>query len=351
MDIIVQIFGVIAGFSFLIFVHEFGHFLIAKMCKIRILTFAFGFGPDVIKYVYKDTKYCLKSIPLGGFVEMAGENPQEITGASGEYLSLQWYKKIFISLAGSISNYIMAFLFFIFIFNTWGVSTISTDCSIGSVVENYPAAIAGLKPKDKILSVNGININTWDDLVVNLKDKVNRKISFVVRRGDSTFALNMIVVKNPETRTGVIGVNPAIIKEKVRLLKSAYLGAKFLIFQTTRTIVYLANKIISLEKPDVTGPIGVLQVMLSATKAGMQNYLSFIALVSVALGLFNLFPLPLLDGGMVVLLFIEGIIGKKMSTNFTKIYNIVGLVFIISVFLFVTYNDFLKLGVCNLFKE
>jgi regulator of sigma E protease len=350
MNIIFRIFEITIGFGFLIFIHELGHFLIAKMCKVRILTFSFGFGPDLIKYVYKETKYCLKCIPLGGFVEMAGENPQKITGDDGEYLSLKWYKKLFISFAGPFSNYILAFLFLVFIFNIWGVSTMSTNCSIADVVENYPAAIAGLKPKDKILSVNGVNINTWRDLIVNLKNKANEEASFVVKRGDDTFTLSMIIAENKETCAGVIGVIPTMIKEKVAPLKSMYLGTKFLISQTSRTIVYLASKIVSLEKPDITGPIGVFQAILNAAKSGTQDYLSLIAVISIALGLFNLFPIPMLDGGMIVLFLIEGIVRKKMSLNFIKIYNIVGLFFIISIFFLATYNDFIRLGICNLLK-
>jgi regulator of sigma E protease len=350
MTIIFRIFEIAAGFGFLVFVHELGHFLIAKMCKVRILTFSFGFGPDLIKYVYKETKYCLKSIPLGGFIEMAGENPQEITGGDGEYLSLQWYKKLFISFAGPFSNYILAFLFLVFIFNTWGVSTMSANCSIAGVVESYPAAIAGLEPKDKILSVNGININNWNDLIINLKNKASRKASFVVKRGNDTFTLNMIVAENKETGAGVIGVIPMVIKEKVTSLESMHLGAKFLMSQTSKTITYLANKIVSLEKPDVTGPIGVFQAMLNATKSGTQDYLSLIAIISIALGLFNFFPIPMLDGGMIVLFLIEGIVRKKMTPNFIKVYNIVGIFFITCVFLLATYNDFLKLGICNLLR-
>jgi regulator of sigma E protease len=350
MTIIFRIFEIAVGFGFLVFIHELGHFLVAKMCKIRILTFSFGFGPDLIKYIYKETKYCLKSIPLGGFVEMAGENPQEITGDDGEYLSLQWYKKLFISFAGPFSNYILAFLFLVFIFNTWGVSTMSTNCSIAGVVESYPAAIAGFKPKDKILSVNGVNINTWNDLIINLKDKASREASFVVKRGDDIFTLNMTVAENKETGMGVIGVTPMVIKEKVTILKAMHLGTKFLMSQTSKTIVYLADKIVSLEKPDVTGPIGVFQAMLNATKSGTQDYLSLFAIISIALGLFNFFPIPMLDGGMIVLFLIEGVLRKKMSQNFIKVYNIVGLFFITSIFLLATYNDFLKLGICNLLK-
>ncbi|MDR3256190.1 MAG: site-2 protease family protein [Endomicrobium sp.] len=349
MVVILQILGAVIGLGFLVFIHELGHFFAAKMCKVQILTFALGFGPDLIKHTYKGTKYCIKAIPLGGFVAMAGENPQEATGADGEYLSLQWYKKIWVSLAGPFSNYILAVLIFIFIFNIWGVSTESTDSLIGNVTENYPAAAAGLMPGDKIKSIDDVDIDTFNDLITNLKDKADKKTSFIVERGSYSFELNMIVAKNPITGAGVIGISPAVIKTEVGFFKSVYLGAKISVGQTIMSLAYLTDKVVSLEKPDISGPIGIMRVMANVTKAGMQDYLRLIAIISVAMGLFNLLPIPMVDGGMIILFFIEGIIGKKISTKIVQIYNTIGLIFILCIFFFATYSDLLRLGIGKLF--
>jgi regulator of sigma E protease len=351
MIIVIQILSILVGFGFLVFIHELGHFLAAKMCKVRILTFAFGFGPDLIKHTYKGTKYCIKAIPFGGFVSMAGDGPNQATGADGEYLSLKWYKKVWISFAGPFSNYILAVFIFAFVFNIWGATTISTSSSVGAVMENYPAAQAGLMIGDKIKSIDGIEINTWKELSDGLKDKADKQTSFVIDRGTYSFDLSMTVAKNPVTGTGAIGIAPLAIKTKAGFLKSIYLGAESSVTQTVMTLAYLTDKAISFEKPDISGPIGVMQVMANATKEGMAHYLKFLAVISVALGLFNLLPIPMVDGGMIVLFFVEGIIRKRISAKVVQIYNTIGLVFILGIFIFATYSDLLRLGVGKLFGK
>lgn len=349
MTIILQILGIIVGLGFLIFIHELGHFTAAKMCKVRVLTFAFGFGPDLVKYVYKGTKYCIKAIPFGGFVAMAGENPEETTGGEGEYLSLKWYKKIWIAFAGPFSNYILAVIMFAVIFNVWGISQMSLTSHIGGTVANYPAVEAGLLGGDKIISIDGIAISTWNEISDNLKEKAGQEAAFIIERGTYTFDINMTVAKNPVTGLGAIGVSPGIIKGEAGFFESVFLGAQAAISQTVLTIAYLGDKILSWEKPDVAGPIGVMQVMANATKSGMEDYLKLIAVISVALGMFNLFPIPMVDGGMIILFLAEGITRKSVSAKVIQVYNTIGLFLILAIFIFATYSDLLRLGVGKLF--
>jgi regulator of sigma E protease len=347
MTLIIQIVGVAIGFGFLVFIHELGHFLTAKAFKVRILTFAFGFGPDLIKHTYKGTKYCIKTIPFGGFVAMAGDNPQEATGAEDEYLSLKWYKKVLISFAGPISNYILAVFLFAFV----GFSTTSKTSSIGSVLENKPAAKAGLMHGDRIKSIDEVEVNTWSEMAANLKEKANKQAVFVIERGTYTFNVTMTVEKNPVTGAGVIGAGPLVERLEAGFFKSVYLSVKAPVDQTIMTVSYLINKLISFEKPDISGPIGIMQRMGDVAKSGMAEYLEFLAVISVALGMFNLFPIPMVDGGMIVLFVIEGIIRKQISTKIVQIYNTIGLIFIIGIFVFATYSDLLRLGLGKLFSK
>ncbi|GHT42474.1 RIP metalloprotease RseP [Endomicrobiia bacterium] len=348
MTILIQILGIAVGFGFLIFIHELGHFLVAKICKVKILTFAFGFGPDIIKHTYKGTKYCIKAIPFGGFVSMAGDDPDKATGADGEYLSLKWYKKAWIALAGPLSNYILAAFILAFVFNIWGSIRSS---SVGSVVENSPAKQAGIMPGDKIKSIDGIEIDTWDELTSNLKDKTGKQTVLVVERGTHSFDLNMTVTKNPVTNFSVIGIEPSTVKVKLGFVKSILRGVKYPIRMTVENVEHLANVIVSFKKPAISGPIGIMRAMADATKTGMYNYLSLLAFISVALGLFNLLPIPMVDGGMIVLFFIEGIIRKRISAKVVQVYNTIGLVFIGGIFIFATYSDLLHLGIGKLFGK
>ncbi|GMO65224.1 MAG: RIP metalloprotease RseP [Endomicrobiia bacterium] len=346
MAIIFQIFSVIVGFGFLIFIHELGHFLAAKMCRIKIMIFAFGFGPDLIKCTFKGTKYCIKAIPFGGFVKMMGEIHDEVTGNEEGYLALVWYKKVWISFAGPFLNYIFAIFLFSFIFNMFGVMTPTTSCSIRSVIENSPAAVAGLMAGDKIKSVDAAEVRTWNDLNIELKDRVGKYASFVIERKGKFFELNMCVVKKPVTGVPTIGIHP--MKTKIGLIKSLYFGVKTSISQTVLPVTYLLNKVVSLEKPDISGPIGIIQLMTNAMRESIQDYLMLIAILSVALGLFNLFPIPMVDGGMILLFFIEGIIRKRIGAKIIQIYNVIGLILIGNIFVFATYSDLLRLSAMRL---
>jgi regulator of sigma E protease len=315
------------------------------------LTFAFGFGPDLIKYVYKGTKYCIKAVPFGGFVAMAGESPDDSTGGEGEYLSLPWYKKIFIAFVGPFANYILAAAMFCLIFNVYGVSTVSNAAKIGGTGENYPAAAAGLLNGDAIKAIDGVEITLWSQISDSLKDKAGKQTSFVIERGTSTFEITMTVAKNPATGGGLIGVSPYIAKEKAGFFKSLVYAVEAPITQSVMTVAYLADKLFSLEKPDVAGPIGIMQVMGSAVKNGPEDYLRLIAIISVALGLFNLFPIPFVDGGIIVLFIVEGIKRKAVGLKAIQIYNTVGLVLICGIFIFATYSDLLRLGAGRLFGK
>ncbi|MCL2145412.1 MAG: site-2 protease family protein [Endomicrobia bacterium] len=347
--IILQILGIVLGLGFLIFIHELGHFIAAKMCKIRVLTFALGFGPDIFKYEYKGTKYALKAVPLGGFCAMAGENPDEATGGEGEYLSLPWYKKIWIAFSGPLSNYILAVFLFAFLFNVWGVSMVSNTSAIGGTVENYPAAQAGLQPGDIINSIDGISVNTWLQMTDVLRDRAEKEAPFVITRGTYTFDITMTIAKHPVTGAGALGVVPFVEKSEAGFFKSTALGCEAAISQTIMTVLYLADKIITWEKPDIAGPVGIMQVMAKATKSGMEDYIRLLAIISVALGLFNLFPIPLVDGGMIILFIVEGITRKKISTKVISVYNTIGIVLIAAIFIFATYSDLLRLGIGKLF--
>ncbi|MDR3048420.1 MAG: M50 family metallopeptidase [Elusimicrobiota bacterium] len=351
MTLIIQILGIAFGLGFLIFIHELGHFTAAKMCKVRVLIFAFGFGMDLFKFVRNGTKYCIKIIPFGGFVEMLGDDPSKAaTGAEGEHSALPWYKKAFIAFAGPLANYILAVIIFSFVFNFWGASQTSTMSQIGLVAQNYPAYSAGLLEDDIITNIDGAPVVLWTDISENLKNKSGQSAAFVIQRGSYSFNLSMVVAQNPVTTFGIIGISPKIIKKDVGFFESFQYGAKAVVIQTVMTISYLLDKIISWEKPDISGPIGIMQVMANATQRGAEDYLSLLGIISVALGLFNLFPIPFVDGGMIILYLIEGIIRRRIGAKIIFAYNTIGIIIISGIFIFATYSDLIRLGVGKLFK-
>lgn len=347
---LIQIVAVLFGLGLLIFIHELGHFTVAKLYKVKVLKFAFGFGKELWGFTKGDTRYSICLFPFGGMVAMAGENPDEATGAKGEFLSLSFYKKILIVFAGPLMNYILAILLFAFVFSIWGEATVSMEAIIGNIASNSCAEKAGFLVNDKILSINNVEIKDWVTLVENLKDKAEKEVNIKVLRQEQELDFNFILDKNPTTGYGFLGIQPQTKKTIVPFFKSFYVATNTVIYQSTFTLEYLWNKIVTWEKPDVAGPVGVIQVMAKSARAGIESYVRLLAVISVALGLFNLLPIPLVDGGMIVLFLVEGIIRKKISTKVIGIYNYIGLSIILLIFLFATYSDLIRLGIGKLFK-
>jgi regulator of sigma E protease len=349
MIIILQIFAVLVGLGFLIFIHELGHFLAARMCGVQVLTFSFGFGPDIISHTYKGTKYCIKLIPFGGFVAMAGEDPDKATGSKGEYLSLPWFKKIFIAFLGPLANYILAAIMFTAVFSIWGVWHYSSSSQVGAIVEGGPAYVGGIMPGDTITSIDGVKTTEWDEIVSLIRDKADTQVDLGIERDGQNLNLNVVVGKNPVTEYGMLGISPMTETLKTDFFTSLKYGVRAVITQTVTTVAYLVDKIVSLEKPDISGPVGIMQVIAKSASDGLEHYLSLLAIISVALGLFNLFPIPFVDGGMIVLFLVEGLRKKRIGLKAIYVYNTIGLVLIGSIFIFATYSDLIRLGVGRLF--
>ena len=347
---LLQIIAVVFGLGFLVFIHELGHFSVAKFYKVKILKFTLGFGREIWGFTKGETRYSLCLFPLGGMVAMAGENPDEAKGEKDEFLSLPFYKKIMIIFAGPLMNYIFAFFLFAFIFNLWGTSTISDEAKIGALAKDSCAQKAGLLINDKIISIDGENIENWLAITNSIKDKAEKEVNLKILRDDKEMDFIFVLDKNPTTGSGMLGIQPLIIKEKLPFFETFYFSGYTVVYQTTFTLQYLWDKLIKWEKPEVAGPIGVIQFMANSAKSGLENYLRLLAVISVALGLFNLLPIPLVDGGMIVLFLLEGIIRKRISTKVIVIYNYIGLGLILLIFFFATYSDLIRLGIGKLFK-
>ncbi|MDD3052888.1 MAG: M50 family metallopeptidase [Endomicrobiia bacterium] len=347
---LLQICAVLFGLGLLIFIHELGHFAMAKFYKVRVLKFAFGFGKELFGFTRGETRYSICLFPFGGMVAMAGENPDEASGQEGEYLSLAWYKKIMIAFLGPLMNYILAIFLFAFCFSLWGITTVSDEAFIGALAPEQCAQKAGLQVGDRILSIAGVEVRNWEDIINNLKDKAEKQTDVSVLRNNEKLDFSFVIDKNPNTGIGMLGIQPKITREEVPFFKTLPLGLQTAIFQSTFTLVYLWDRIVTWEKPELAGPIGVMQVMAKSAKSGMESYIKLLAVISVALGLFNLLPIPLVDGGMIVLFLVEGLIRKRVSLKIIQVYNTIGLSIILVIFLFATYSDLIRLGIGKLFQ-
>ncbi|MDD5238324.1 MAG: RIP metalloprotease RseP [Candidatus Omnitrophica bacterium] len=336
----------------LITVHEFGHFIMAKKAGVRVEKFSLGCGPVLIRREKGGTEYSICAIPFAGYVKLAGDNLEEYKGKSDEYFSKPIGKRFLIIFFGPLLNYILGFLCFWLIF-VIGYPNLTTK--VGSLLDNFGAKEAGLQVGDKILAVDGQKVGTWEELQKIIQDKKeNNKVSLSVSRDNKEFSLGVMVkekkVNDPlgeRQSVGLLGITPAdeIIKIRHGFMRSFILAVdktKQLTVITYKGLWRMLTGNLSIRE-SVTGPLGIFIITSKVANMGPIAVLQFIAILSISLCLFNILPLPILDGGHIFLLGVEKIRGKTLSARLERIVNQTGLALIITLALLVTYNDILRL--------
>ncbi|MCX5702456.1 MAG: RIP metalloprotease RseP [Candidatus Omnitrophica bacterium] len=334
-----------------VIVHEFGHFIAAKRQGVRVEVFSLGFGPTVLKKKRNDTEYRINAIPLGGYVKLAGDNLEEYKGEPDEYLSKTQFQRAKIIFSGPLLNYILGFLCFWLVFFA-GYPSLTTK--VGGLIDGFGAKDAGVEAGDKIIAVDGIKVDYWEELqnIVKIK-KADTVVKLSVLRDNKEYVLGVKIkekqldtLSGQKRNVGLIGITPSddIVKVKHGFLKSFSLSLNktkeltVLTYQATWNM--LTGKLSMRES--VTGPLGIFFVTSKVASLGIIAVFHLVAVLSVSLAIFNLLPLPILDGGHIILLFIEKIRGKNISPKTERIITQIGFSLIISLALIVTYNDILR---------
>ncbi len=345
--------GVVVAFGVVIFVHEFGHFIVAKRTGVRVDRFSFGLGPELWGFQWGETRYCLAWIPLGGEVRMAGEMDPGAERSEPrdprEFFAQPWYKRIPIVLAGPAMNYLLAFFLFSVVFFTWGNPSLSPDPVIGELKEGYPAQRAGLKTGDRVVSVNGQPAATWAGLAEIIHQSAGRSLTLGVERKETTEAVpltfKLTPLKDAVTGHGLIGITQATsyVFEKMGMIDAVRMGGRQTVFWSLHTLDYLWQRIVRREKPELSGPVGIATVISKSAQSGMQDYVFLIAMISLGIGLFNLFPIPMLDGGHLMFFLLEGLFRRPVSRRIVQTANAVGLSVLLGILIFATFSDFQRL--------
>ncbi|MFH2138288.1 MAG: RIP metalloprotease RseP [Candidatus Omnitrophota bacterium] len=340
--------------SVLVIVHEFGHFIIAKAMKVRVETFSIGFGKKLFSFKWADTEYRVSAIPLGGYVKMAGDNPEEKReGEKWEFLSKSLGKRAAIVAAGPIFNYVFAFLVFSLVFF---IGFAVPRATIGDITDGYPAQIAGLQAGDKILSIDGVDVSTWEEMSSIIHQKTeNKEVAFNVQRGDKLMFLNIVpkVIEDKNllgdtVKVGLIGIAPSEDVMFVRfgpgesVLRGA--GQVWTVTQVTYKVLFRVITGKMSARASLTGPIGIFKITGEAAKMGFTYLLQMMALLSVSLAIINLFPIPVLDGGHLVFMIVEKIKGKPVSVKSQEIASRIGFSLLIALMMFTFYNDLMQYG-------
>lgn len=346
------IYGIIA-LSLLILVHEFGHYLAARLANVKVLTFSLGFGKKLFKFRKGETEYALSAIPLGGYVNLLGESsddevPEEEMERS--YSQKPPIVRIFIAFAGPFFNLVFAFVIFHIILLS-GYTVLSTK--VGAVEKGYPAYSAGVKEGDVIVSIEGKQITEWSELMDVMAEAPLQPLKVTLRRDgkliDLTIMPKEIESKNifgEPVKRKIIGVSASNdFLTKKESLSGATTKAFYQTYNLSKLTVEGIVKLVagSISPKQIGGPLMILQVAGKQAKEGKKNLIFFVALISINLGIVNLLPIPVLDGGHILFHVIEIVTRRKLSQKWVEAAQKVGIGVLIAIMVLAFFNDITRI--------
>jgi regulator of sigma E protease len=416
----------------LIFVHELGHFLMARRIGVRVLTFSLGFGPKLLSFRRGDTEYCVSAVPLGGYVKMAGENPEDTrTGAPDEFLSKGKWQRFQVLVMGPLMNVLLAFVVMAAVLYRGAQLPLyeQQPVVIGSFAQNSVGERAGLKVGDHVVTVDDKVVDTWEDFSMAIVSKANREVSIGYVRGNQTASLTLVPAGQGKFEIGDIGIQPTIhptvaaiskgqpaeegglqqgdviiaangesnimydrflaairshenqplpvtVKRNGQLvdltLKPRRIGAQIMIgaqitplethsvepgpveamklsvaknWEWTKLIVQTLGGLFTRETSvkQLMGPVAIADLSGSAAQAGLIPLFTLMAMISLNLGLLNLMPIPVLDGGHIFILALEGLARRDFSMRVKEKMLLAGFVLLLMLMVTVIYNDLMRI--------
>ena len=340
---IITIISAIFVFGLLVLVHEFGHFITAKFTGMRVDEFAIGFGPKLFSKKYGETKYSLRAIPLGGFNDIAGMDASDNQAGERGFCEKPVFSRMIVILAGSTMNFILPIILFFGIYATVGVAKPEVQPIIGGVIEGFAAEEAGLQVGDKILTVDGEKVTTWEDFLSKVKNlETERAVMLTYERNSQVTEVALTPKFDEKSKRFLIGVQSSVIYEP-QSIGVAFVSA---VTHTKDIMIYMLNALADLFKSpsnaELAGPIGIAQMAGQAAENGFIPLLNFAALLSLNLGIVNLLPVPALDGGHFVNLAIEAVRGKPMSQKALMYTQRAGVALLLLLTLYATTSDLIR---------
>ena len=364
--------GYIVPFLFVltivVFFHELGHFLVARLCGIKVLAFSIGFGPEIVGFNDRyGTRWKIAAVPLGGYVKFFGDDnaasvPDREAAAEmtedekkDSFMFQPVASRAAVVAAGPIANFILAIAIFAGVFMIAGKQT--TSARVDNVQPESAAAVAGFKPGDLVTAINGEKIESFADMQRIVSTSAGEALKIEVERGNALVTLNATPQQKDIKdhfgnvhRLGVLGISrsmaPGDIKtEKVGPLKAVVMGVQETWFVVDRTLNYLGGVFTGREAADqLGGPIRIAQVSGQVATAGFAALIHLTAVLSVSIGMLNLFPIPLLDGGHLLFYLIEVVRGRPLSERAQEMGFRIGLAIVLMLMIFATFNDILHLA-------
>jgi regulator of sigma E protease len=349
----INIIAVVILLGILIFVHELGHFLAAKYAGVGVLKFSLGFGPRLFGKKRGETEYLISAVPLGGYVKLLGESEGENIAPEDEkrsFLKQPVIKRIGIVAAGPFFNFLFAVLAFALIYMI-GVPALTTD--IGGIQKDSMADKAGLREKDRIIAIDGKKVDTWGDISEIVTKSEGKELTLLISRGNDTREIRLTPqltksknIFGEEADAYKIGVlsSQNTVTRRLNPVMALWEGAQQTWVMTELTFLSVVKLIEGVISPSTLGgPILIAQMAGAQVKKGILPFIFFMAILSVNLGVLNLLPVPVLDGGHLFFYLIELVTRREINIKWREWAQQIGFVLLILLMLFVFYNDIMRI--------
>lgn len=325
-------------FCILIISHEFGHFIMAKLCGIYVYDFNLGMGPKLFSFKGKETEYTIRLLPIGGSVRMMGEDEESEDPRS--FGKKKVWQRMAVVFAGPFMNLVCAVVIFVIVYT--GIGVASNSNIIGSLIEGKPAELAGLQPGDAVIEINDQPVQNWNEMVLTLDAQTDGQevVVTVLRDGEE---LEFVLQPYWEESSGrwLMGVMQST--QRLGIFEAIGMGAKQC-YQLAVLILQTFGQMITGQiEAELSGPVGIVSAVGDAAAVGTQTFLIFVAFLCVNLGVVNLLPLPALDGSRLVFLAIEGIRKKPVPAETEGKIHFIGFALLMCLILVVTYQDIVRL--------
>lgn len=355
---LIGVLGTLLIFGAIVAIHEFGHFIVAKLSGMGVYEYSLGFGPALFKKEYHNTLYALRIIPLGGYVRIAGMEMGEDDAPNG-YDKKPFFAKFATLIAGVVMNFVLALVVFIVMGITLGFSVPNDKPIIGGIMPKSPAAQAQLRDGDRIVSVDGTPVKTWEQSTKLIRGHKGSMVLVMERAGVSrTVKITPKELTDYEVhglrlhpvKIHAIGISPSVTLQKTSPVDSIVIGGQN-VLEKTQIVVASLVSIVMHDVPvgGIGGPLQVMSISYSASKDALVSpeklayVLSLFAFLSINIGFFNLLPIPALDGGRLLFLIIEGIRGKAMNKEKEAQIHAIGMAVLLLLILLVTIKDVFSL--------
>ena len=332
-------------FGLIIFVHELGHFLLAKANGIRVDEFSIGMGPRLLSFVRGETRYSLKLLPLGGSCMMGEDNADDMS--EGSFNSKSVWARIAVVVAGAVFNFILAFIFAVIVVAYTGYD----EPIISGTMEGFPAEVAGMEAGDRIVKINNKRIDVWREVTYHNMLHPGEEVTLTYERDGEIYEIT-IIPEQDENGNYLMGVTSPSSYTKANFLTALKYGVyevKFWICTTLESLQMLITGVVGADQ--LAGPVGIVNVVDDTYQQSKDhgflivliNMLNIGILISSNLGVMNLLPFPALDGGRLVFLFVEAIRGKRIPPEKEGIVHGIGMILLLALMAYVLFNDLTRL--------